>query len=46
MDPDWIEALPFYEYQMWVEKLNRYIEKENKKLMEESGQNEVFNFKK
>ena len=46
LDPAWIESLPFFEYQMWIEKLNLAIEKENKKTMEESGQTEVFSFSK
>jgi hypothetical protein len=45
-DPEWIEKIPFYEYQIWIEKLNVSIEKENKRMMEESGKQEVFNFKK
>jgi hypothetical protein len=46
LDPNWIETIPFYEYQIWIDKLNLYIEKENKQTMEDSGQVEVFNFKK
>jgi hypothetical protein len=44
LDPGWIESIPFYEYQIWIEKLNLYIEKENKKAMEESGKSELFSF--
>lgn len=46
MDPDWIEKIPFYEYQIWIEKLNVSIEKENRRAMEESGTQQVFSFKK
>lgn len=31
---------------MWVDKLNQYVVKENKKILEDSGQTEVFNFQK
>ena len=46
LDPKWVEAIPFYEYQIWIDKLNLHIEKENKQTMEDSGQVEVFNFRK
>lgn len=46
LDPEWVEGIPFYEYQIWIEKLNVYIDKENKQSIEDSGQVEVFNFKK
>jgi len=46
IDPNWIESIPFYEYQIWIDKLNLTIEKENKQVLEDSGQVEVFNFKK
>jgi hypothetical protein len=46
LDPKWVESIPFYEYQIWVDKINVYVEKENKRIQEESGQTEVFNFKK
>jgi hypothetical protein len=46
LDPNWIESIPFYEYQIWLEKLNVAIEKQNRQVMEESGKQEVFSFKK
>jgi hypothetical protein len=46
LDPVWIESLPYYEYQIWLEKLNKSIEKENADRMSESGQVQVFNFTK
>jgi hypothetical protein len=46
ISPDWLESLTFYEFQMWVDKLNQYVVKENKKILEDSGQTEVFNFQK
>ena len=45
-DPAWIESIPFYEYQIWLDKLNDAVEKENKKNLEDSGQTEVFSFSK
>jgi hypothetical protein len=39
LDPNWIESIPFYEYQIWIEKLN-------KEAIEESGKIELFNFSK
>ena len=44
VDPEWIESIPFYEYQIWIEKLNIFIEKENKRSLQESGKTELFNF--
>lgn len=44
MDPSWIESIPFYEYQIWIEKLNKAIEQDNKEKIEESGKKEVFSF--
>ena len=46
LDPNWVESIPFYEYQIWIEKLNKAIEKENREALEESGQIELFNFSK
>ena len=46
LDPAWIESIPFYEYQIWLDKLNDAVEKENKKNLEDSGQTEVFSFSK
>ncbi len=46
INPDWLESIPFYEYQIWIDKLNDSVEKENKKRLAESGQVEVFSFSK
>jgi G:T-mismatch repair DNA endonuclease (very short patch repair protein) len=46
LDPEWIESIPYYEYQIWLEKLNKAVEKENKEALEESGKKELFNFSK
>ena len=45
MDPGWLESIPFYEYQIWLDKLNDSIEKENKKALADSGKSEIFSFK-
>jgi len=46
LDPNWVESIPFYEYQIWIEKLNQAVEKDNKEALEESGKVELFNFSK
>jgi hypothetical protein len=46
LDPNWIESIPYYEYQMWIDKLNQSVEKENREALEESGKKELFNFSK
>ena len=46
MSPDWLESIPFYEYQIWLDKLNDAVEKENKQRLADSGQVEVFSFSK
>jgi len=46
LDPEWIEKIPYYEYQIWLERLNKAVEKQNKENQEESGQSEVFSFSK
>lgn len=46
LDPEWVEKIPYYEYQIWLDKLNLAIEKENKEALEESGKTEVFRFTK
>lgn len=46
LDPEWIEKIPYYEFQLWIDKLNQAIEKENKEILEESGKKELFSFSK
>ena len=43
---DWIEEIPFYEYQIWVDKLNELIEKQNQDSIEKDGKKQVFSFSK
>jgi hypothetical protein len=46
LDPAWLESIPFYEYQLWVSKLNKYIDERNRKKSEGDGLKEAFNFSK
>jgi G:T-mismatch repair DNA endonuclease (very short patch repair protein) len=46
LDPEWIEKIPYYEFQIWLDKINKSVEKQNKENMEDAGQSEVFNFSK
>jgi len=43
---DSVETLPFYEYQLVVQKLNKHIEEQNKRNMERNGLKEAFSFSK
>jgi hypothetical protein len=44
LDPIWIESIPYYEYQIWLDKLNLAVEEENRQIAEESGKKELFSF--
>ena len=46
IDPEWLESIPFYEYQIWLNKLNDTIEAENAEAQNEGGMKQVFNLKK
>jgi hypothetical protein len=46
LDPEWIENIPFYEYQIWIDKLNVSIEVENEEARTKKGLKEVFSFTK
>ena len=46
LDPAWVESIPYYEYQIWLDKLNLAVEEENKEIAEESGKKEIFNLSK
>jgi len=46
LNPDWIESIPFYEYQIWIEKLNDVIEKQNEESLEGEGKKQLFSFSK
>ncbi len=44
VDPSWLESIPFYEYQIWIDKLNDTIEKENAEAQAEGGVTQLFSF--
>jgi hypothetical protein len=46
LDPKWVEDIPYYEYQIWIDKLNMAIEKENNESLSESGKKSVFSFRR
>jgi hypothetical protein len=46
LNPEWVESIPFYEYQIWIDKLNDLIEKQNAEALETDGKKQVFNFTK
>jgi hypothetical protein len=46
VDPSWVENIPFYEYQIWVDKVNSVVEKENTEIVTESGKKSVFSLRK
>jgi hypothetical protein len=46
IDPVFLENLPFYEYQLWIEKINQSIEIESQEDMESKGFKQVFSLKK
>jgi hypothetical protein len=46
IDLNFLESLPFYEYQLWIEKINRFIEIESQEDMESKGFKQVFSLKK
>jgi hypothetical protein len=46
LDPEWIESIPYYEFQIWIEKLNSAIEIENAENQAAGGLTQLFNFTK
>jgi len=46
VNQDWLESIPFWEYQDFLKKLNFAIEDKNKKNVEKSGMKEAFSFGK
>jgi hypothetical protein len=41
---NWIESIPFYEYQIFLDKLNESIEKENAEIQAGDGVKQLFSF--
>jgi len=46
LDPEWIESIPYYEFQIWIDKLNVAIEVDNQETLSEAGKSTVFSFRK
>ena len=46
LDPGWIENIPYYEFQIWLDKLNAAIDVDNQDALAEAGKNTVFSFRK
>jgi hypothetical protein len=46
VDPEWLERIPFYEYQIWVDKVNSVVEKDNTEIASEAGKKSVFSLRK
>jgi len=46
LDPNWVESIPYYEFQIWLDKLNKLIEKKNAEAQTESGMKQVFSLSK
>jgi hypothetical protein len=42
MDPEWVESLPYWEFQLWLDKLNDYIEMKNSETTDANGKVQVF----
>ena len=46
LDPAWLEGIPFYEYQIWIDKLNTAIEEDNNQTLEIAGKKSVFTLRR
>jgi hypothetical protein len=46
LDPEWVEGIPYYEYQIWIDKLNLAIDADNQEVLTDSGKSTVFSFRK
>lgn len=46
LDMNWIENVPYYEYQIFLANLNKKIETENLENQESEGLKQLFNFSK
>lgn len=46
LDPEWVESIPYYEYQIWIDKLNSAIELENAENQAAGGLTQLFSFTK
>ena len=46
LDPEWVEKIPFYEYQIWIDMVNAATEEDNSQTLEASGKKSVFNLRR
>jgi hypothetical protein len=46
VDMNWIENIPYYEYQIFLDNLNKKIEVENMESQSADGLKQVFSFSK
>lgn len=46
LDPNIIESLPYYEYELLIDNINNSIEKENAEIKAKAGYKEIFSFDK
>jgi hypothetical protein len=44
LDPNWVETIPYYEFQIWLDKLNKAIEEKNAEAQIDGGMKQVFSF--
>jgi hypothetical protein len=43
---NWIESIPYYEYQIFLDNINKKIEAENMEAQSADGLKQVFSFSK
>ena len=46
VDMNWIESIPYYEYQIFLDNINKKIEAENMEAQSADGLKQVFSFSK
>jgi hypothetical protein len=46
VDQNWIENIPYYEYQIFLDNLNKKIEAENVEAQSADGLKQIFSFSK
>ena len=46
LDPEWVEKIPFYEYQIWIDMVNAATEEDNSQTLEAAGKKSVFNLRR
>lgn len=46
VDMDWLENIPYYEYQLFLDSVNKKIEAENLEAQSADGLKQIFSFSK